>query len=89
MLKSKHFRLKYVGTWSLERPIDEIRKLNKVLVLSPLERALDLGGRTLIGAVVKNWPFYGVKELTNGTITDDSGIDVSLMRVLSEKMNFR
>ena len=50
---------------------------------------MNLKGRTLKIAVLDNWPFFGVNKTENGTLVPDSGIDVSILEVLSSKLNFK
>ena len=84
-----YYRFKDVGRWSLNATGDEVIDLKQPLVMDPVTQAMNLQGRTLTGAVINNWPFYGVKVTENGTVIDDAGIDTMIIRVLSDKMNFK
>ena len=53
-----------------------------------MKKALNLNGRSLVSAVVPNWPFYGTTDLGNGTLIPESGIDVEIINVLADKLNF-
>lgn len=51
-------------------------------------RHQNLHGRTLIFAVVNNWPFFGLTEDEEGNLFPESGIDVSVVSYLARAMNF-
>lgn len=48
----------------------------------------NMRGRELRACVVENSPYFRTKILANGTLYPGEGIDVNLLNILADKMNF-
>ncbi|XP_071537682.1 glutamate receptor ionotropic, delta-1-like [Panulirus ornatus] len=82
-------RLHKVGSWSASgfwHPSSQQEKSE--LVPNLQEYYSDFQGRQLVVTTNDNWPFFKIKTLENGTIVAISGIDLSVINAVSEKLNF-
>ena len=82
-----------VGWWSWRGGKGIVSVGGKKKVTAPLTRLVsqqygDLGGRTLRAVVVQNPPYFRIKKLPDGNIVPGEGIDVNLLNILANKLNF-
>ena len=48
----------------------------------------DFGGTIITVAVVNLWPWFEAKNIS-GVLTPGDGVDVNILKILADKLNFR
>ncbi|CAL4076629.1 unnamed protein product, partial [Meganyctiphanes norvegica] len=81
-------RFRRIGTWWLSDNGSGQSYTSEPLTHDLMKKYRNFQGRELILAMNNNWPFFGIKKLSNGTIVPDAGIDMHILNSLGERYNF-
>ena len=81
-------RYEEIDTWNIENPNCSLKDKNISLIKFIDRKLTNLQGRVLVNSVIENFPFYTVVTDPSGRLSDDTGTDVELLKVLKEKLNF-
>ncbi|XP_071532036.1 glutamate receptor ionotropic, delta-2-like [Panulirus ornatus] len=86
--KEKAERFHKVGSWAAGGACSNSDRVKGGLVPDLKQLYSDFQRRQLVVTSNNLWPYFQIKTLQNGTVTPISGIDHSVLNILSEKLNF-